>query len=194
MRCLIGLVSILALGAIGCSEESGTGDSGGTAGDGGGYICAPAIGEPGAGGGGYYPPKLPGVYSAEPVVGPGGQSVAVRFETSSDCTSLVPSTECALDSDNTEPAFFEIEFVGLDEQGGACSAGIAVTPEMVAEVPIQDAGSSSARFTIDVTDDNGAEWLIVGDFLGIYVEGSARRTDGDTYCETNWGVDEGCVL
>lgn len=199
MRYLAGLVCALALGVMRCSETSGTGGSGGTSGTGGdggtgGYVCTPGYGEPGAGGGGYEPPQLPGVYSQNALTGEQFR-IAVRFETSSDCTTLVPSTECAIDSANTEPVVFEIEFEGLDEQGKECSAGIAVTPEMVTEVPIQDAGRYGARFTIELTGDDGAEWLVDGEFSAPFgVEGSARRTDGDRYCETPWFANEGCAF
>jgi hypothetical protein len=191
MRYLFGFMCVLALGLMGCSETTGTGGSGGT----GGYVCRPATGEPGSGGGGYYPPESPGVYSDEiEAMGEQGR-VAVRFETSTDCTALVPSTECTIDSDNTEPVFFEIEFEGLDEQGESCSAGIAVTAEMVTEVPIQDAGTLNARFTIDITDDVGAKWFVDGEWAAPYgVEGQVRRTEGDTYCEATWFADDWCVF
>ena len=197
MRYLVGFVLVLALGVIGCGETSGAGGGGGTSGTGGsgGYVCRNGSGEPGAGGGGYYPPEPPGVYSGE-VEAIGDQlPVFVRFETSSDCTALVPSTECAIDSDNTEPAFFEIQFQGLDEQGEKCGAAIAVTPELVAEVPIQNPGRHGARFTIDFTDDLGVKWLVDGEWAAPYgVGGSVRRTEGDTYCEGYWFADDGCVF
>ena len=196
MRYLVGLVSMLALGAIGCSEESGTGGSGGTSGTGGsdGYVCHPQVGEPGAGGGGYYPSEPPGVYSGEAQVYE-DQPVFVRFETSSDCTALVPSKECSIDSGNTEPAFFEIEFVGRDEQGGRCGGAIAVTSALVTEVPIENPGREGARFTIGFTDDDGAEWFVIGYWRGFGgVEGWVRRTEGETYCEGYWLADDGCVF
>ena len=190
MRYIVGLIFVLALGVMGCSETAGTGGSGGTSGTGGsdGYVCRPAQGVPGTGGGGYYPPEPPGVYSGE------GEwreyRFAIRFETSSDCTALVASAECAIDSDNTEPVFFEIEFEGLDERGEKCSAGIAVTADMVTEVPIQGAG-----FTIDTTDDVGAKWLVdaaLGAVFGFM--GSVRRTEGDIYCEGYWFAFSECAF
>jgi hypothetical protein len=186
MRYLVGFVFVLALGVMGCSETTGTGGSGGD-----GYVCRPATGDPGTDDGGYYSPELPGVYSGGPEAIGEQRRVGVRFETSSDCTALVPSTECAIDSGNTEPAFFEIEFEGLDERGEMCSAGITVTTEMVTEVPIQD-----ARFAIELTDDDGAAWLINGDwYRAPYgVVGSVRRTDGDTYCEGGWFASGQCVF
>jgi hypothetical protein len=79
---------------------------------------------------GYYPPEPPGVYSGK-VEAIGDQlPVFGRFETSSDCTALVPSTECTIDGENTEPAFFEIEFEGLNEQGENCGAAIAIAPDV----------------------------------------------------------------
>jgi len=189
MRWLVGFVVVLALGVVGCGETAG--GVGGSGGD--GYVCRPATGEPGTGGGGYYPPEPPGVYSGEGRYREGG--FAIRFETSSDCTALVPSAECAIDSDNTELVLFEIEFEGLDERGEMCSAGIAVTTEMVTEVPIQDAGTFNARFGIELTDDDGAAWLINGVWGAPGgVEGSVRRTDGDTYCEGVWFPFSGCVF
>lgn len=195
MRYLVGFICLLALGVMGCSETTGDGGSGGTSGTGGsdGYVCRPATGEPGTGGGGYYPPEPPGVYSGE------GESregrFAIRFETSSDCTALVASAECAIDSDNTEPVFFEIEFEGLNERGEKCSAGIAVTADMVTEVPIQDAGTHNARFTIDITDDVGAKWLVDAEWGAPFgVEGPVRRTEGDMYCEGYWFAFSQCAF
>ena len=185
MRWFATLVVTLALGVMGCSENPGDA----------GYVCRDASGEPGAGGGGYYPPEPAGVYSGE-VEAIGDQlPVLVRFETSSDCTALVPSTECTLASDNTEPAFFEIEFEGLDGQGEKCGAAIAVTPAMVTEVPIQNPGYHGARFTIDFAGEDGAEWFVDGEWAAPYgVEGSVTRTQGDTYCEGYWFADAGCAF
>jgi hypothetical protein len=192
MRWLLAAVLFaLVLGTlrvVGCGETTGTG---GVAGDGGngGYVCHPQVGEPGSGGGGYFPPEPPGVYSGEAQVYE-DRPVFVRFETNRDCTALVPSTECSIDRGNTEPAFFEIDFVGRDEQAGRCGGAIAVTSALVTEVPIE-----GPRFTIGFTDDDGAEWFVEGYWRGFGgVEGWVRRTEGETYCEGYWLADDGCAF
>jgi hypothetical protein len=75
----------------------------------------------------------------------------------------------------------EIEWTaGKNEQGERCVAGVGVTPDLVSEVPIR--GSS---FTIELSDTEGGDWTINGNFRSAVCDVEARRTVNGGYCEPN---------
>ena len=172
MRYLVGLVSMLALGAIGCCVESGTGGNGGTGGDPFPGTC----GGPGVGGGAATPER--GLYGTfwPDIVLPHRACVYVN----EDCTALEASTKCNIGEDESEAHFLEIEWTdGRTDMGDECAASVSVTSDLVNEIPI---AAERDSFRIEFSDADGAAWEISGTWSYDRLHVGARRTTGDVVC------------
>lgn len=191
MRCVLGFSCMLVLGAMGCSETSGTGGGGGAAGFDTGSCWRGA-----AGGAGELQPGLHESYDDEgyPVEDPN----EACFYVNEDCTGLAPSEECDVGGDGREPQFMGVDWINgvitmapdPEAIGAGCAPGaLAVTREMVADVPIGERG-----FTFEWTDTDGATWRLHGDYgtSQAYMTASRRDLDGtvcsafDIVFENNW--------
>jgi hypothetical protein len=167
--------------SVGCSEGGGEGGNGGTAGTG-GVGGDPFPGNCGPHGfGGCSSFLAPGLYENPPESQTGSPDEAC-FYLNSDCTELVATEECDIGDDDADAHFLEILWTdGTNEQGEVCTAGIAVTPDLVPEVPVDGSG-----FFIQLTDAEGAEWHIDGHFGAAADWGFvwASRSIGDSYCRS----------
>ena len=155
MRFFVGLVLVLALGVMGCSEASG------------------ACGWQGSGGGAHL--FAPGLWRTEPTDDTGALGCVYVNE---DCTALVESAECDVREDETDAHVLELEWIaGENEMGETCAAGISVSADdLVAEAPI------SETFFMRLTDADGGEWEIEGIFISGGLGLEATRTMGDGSC------------
>jgi len=107
------------------------------------------------------------------------------FYVNADCTALTASTRCDVGRPSTEAHLLEVYWTsGRNELGERCGAGVGVTPDLVSEVPIH-----GPSFTIELTDAEGGDWSIHGDFkLTCRGNVEARRTTESGYCETDGSV------
>jgi hypothetical protein len=152
---------------IGCGS-----DGGGLAGN---------CGWNGTGGGAAF--LAPGLWAAHEDDSVGGGIRACLY-VNADCTALTPSAECNVTQYAPEAHFLEIETTaGENERGERCIAGVAVTPDLVIEVPIR--GHS---FTIELTDAEGGDWRIEGIFGSGECEVEARRAMNGGYCHDSISI------
>ena len=169
MRWLVNLFFVLALGLMGCSEESGTGGTGGDPFPG-------NCGGQGVGGGAATPePGLYGTFWPD-VVLPHRACVYVN----EDCTALEASTKCNIGEDESQAHFLEIEWTdGRTDMGDECAASVSVTTDLVNEIPIDEERDS---FRIEFSDADGAAWEISGSWSYDNLHVGARRITGDVVC------------
>ena len=178
MRYLVGLVCVLALGAlcdVGCGETTGADGNGGTGGDG-------NCGDQGQGGGTAW--IYPGLYRAEWDDDSANYQACVYVN--EDCTELKASTECNIGGDDSQAHFLEIQWTdGRNENGEECAAGVGVTTDLVTTIPIVariDPPSARFSFQIEFSGAEGGDWEIGGHWEYDNLNVSARRTTGDVVC------------
>jgi hypothetical protein len=171
MRYLVALVSMLALAVIGCSEESGTGGTGGDPFPG-------NCGAQGVGGGAATPePGLYGTFWPD-VVLPYRACVYVN----EDCTALEASTKCDIGEDDSQAHFLEVEWTnGRTDMGDECAASVSVTTDLVNEIRINE---ERDEFHIEFSDEEGAAWAIGGFWSYSLLFMGAQRTADDGVCRT----------
>jgi hypothetical protein len=180
MRYLFGFICVLALSVMGCSETSGTGDP-----------FPGNCGAQGQGGGGRY--VHPGLYVAylPDVVLPYQGCVYVN----EDCTELEASTKCNIGEDDSQAHFLEVEWTnGRTDTGDDCAARVGVTPDLVTQIPLTGCGEyNCSSFSIEFSDDEGADWEIGGQWsygdLLVY----PSRTTVDGVCRPHFEFDYGVV-
>jgi hypothetical protein len=173
MRGFAGVVLLLFVGALGCSETTASGGAGGDGGSAGSGGWIGNCGPHGFGGGAAF--LAPGLWRNNP----GGQEEDVCFYVNEDCTRLVPSTECDIGEDDEAAHLLEIQWAnGLNESGEQCAARLAVTEDLATEAPIR-----TTSFRFNVTDAEGAEWVVNGGFASGEAHVHARRSEGGGYCE-----------
>jgi hypothetical protein len=188
MRYLVGLMCVLALGVMGCSETAGTGGSGGSAGSGGMGGSAGTGGDPfpgncgaqGVGGGARTPePGLYGTFWPD-VVLPHRACAYVN----EDCTALEASTKCNIGEDESQAHFLEIDWTdGRTDTDEECAASVSVTTDLVNEIPIDEERDS---FRIEFSDADGAAWEISGEWSYDNLFVWARRITGDVVCRPHF--------
>ena len=101
------------------------------------------------------------------------------FYVNAACTALTASTDCNVGQPSTEAHLLDVYWTaGRNELGERCGAGVGVTPDLVSEVPIR-----GLSFTIELTDAQGGDWRINGDFASSFCDVEARRTTESGYCE-----------
>ena len=106
------------------------------------------------------------------------------FYVDGDCTSLAASADCNIGPNAPRAHLAEIDWTnGRNELDERCAAAIGVTPDLVDVVPIRD-----ASFTIELTDAEGGDWWIHGNFTEGFAEVEARRTTDSGYCELPYSV------
>ena len=116
MRGFAGVVLLLFVGALGCSETTASGGAGGDGGSAGSGGWIGNCGPHGFGGGAAF--LAPGLWRNNP----GGQEEDVCFYVNEDCTRLVPSTECDIGEDDEAAHLLEIQWAnGLNESGEQCN-------------------------------------------------------------------------